>query len=414
MHITKAVALLLLVLAPARSQTYTSATDCGATGPVIYSTTLNSALEINTAQLALMSLDSRFTGAGYRWDLTYTLTRTQSGYPYWNTYPLVEVQSADGQVNGRSRSYSVTGSVTDTITFYGDDHEEARPTRLRFTFGQTNTFPYQVSATLTVRAVHMSNFGGTTRETPSYMVVGSTDAPNWICGDMILTSESNHFFLFYLRAGQQLRAKVLPSGVMRNGSNLSCKLYDLNLRSLGQTSTMLGQSPTDLALFTNNQAARFIVVGLGSSTGLLFQTMGFYSPQGTSPAAGELVPAADANPYVPLTTNTQSTAILPNGTASFIVPGSGELSRLRLRVQRVPFLSPGAASTSLILRSQTGSILYQRYCTVASYEPYEWFLDLDLPTGTTDPAKLPGNFEMSVGGGATVASLDTYRAYRTR
>jgi hypothetical protein len=418
MHKSILAVALLFLAARVQAQTYTSAAECGTTGPVLYSTTLNSALEINTAQLAIMDLVPQYTGAGYRWDLTYTLTRTRSDYPYWSAYPRVDIQSADGQAHGRTRSYSVSGTTTDTITFYGDDHPSARPTRLRFTFAQSNTFPYHVSATLTVRAVNMSNCGGTVREKPSYMAIGSAAAPNWICGDMTLTTEANHFFLFYVRPGQQLRAKVLPSALMRNGSALTCNVYDLNMRSLGQAATMLSLSTTDLALFTNNQpAARFIVVGLYSSSGLAFQNMGFYSPQGASPAPGEVVPPPtpdQINPYVPVAAGSQDASLPANGSTTFVVPGTGELSRLRVRVLRNPYLTGGAASVTLILRSQTGSVIYQRYCTVGFFEPYEWFLDLDLPTGTTDPARLPGSVDVVVGGGATIASLHAERALRTR
>lgn len=407
LRLAATLALLALAAAlPAGAQTFVAAADCGKAGEAFVSETLSGSLAREGSNESLHLLNPAFTGAGYRWDVEYSMVRTREEWPWWAAYARIDVLSADGETLGRVWSRSFKGTVTGTVSFHGEESEEARPHRLRFTFSQPHTFPFAFTARLTARPVIGANPGGARRGAPEYMAIGSPSAPNFVCGDVVLRTEYHRFMLFGLQSGQELRARLQP-GVLRPHAyaHFGFGIWDLGHRSLGVRDTYVrAGKEADVVVFRNaDSEKRFVIVAMKSKWGLRDHRIGFYSPQGVSPAPGEAAPPSSLDPFVTTARVYSVQDVAAGATARFALPATGERFELRLRVQKPVFLAPapGVFCTIRVIGS-SGKLLTTGHLATDpwGHEPTEYFCEL------TGPDAAGGRLEVTTRYNASVCTLD--------
>lgn len=421
---TRTAALATLAFAvlagTSTAQSFVAQSRCGEAGSIVHQQSFAGGLARKKVDQQICLLSPAFTGAGNLWTLDYSMTRTQDGWPWWDAYARIDVLSADGQSLGRSLSTHFKGSTTGTLVFYGENYEEARPHRVRITFSQPITFDFSFDCRLTVRPVLGANPGGPDRENPLFMQIGTAEAPNFSTGDMVLTREFHRFMLFWLAAGQELRAKLFPGATGAGGyASFDFTVWDANQRLLASSSQMVRSGTSaDTRLYRNAGAAgRFVVLGLATHFGLRGQRIGFFSPQGASPRDGESVTAPSAaqlNPFGASARAVQTQDVAAGATASFAIPASGEWTRLRLRVQKPVLLSPApGVFAEIAVFSLTGALLARDALATDpwGHEPSEYLFERDdasTPATTAATIAIKTRYEVST------VTLDWERRARVR
>ncbi|MBI4870787.1 MAG: hypothetical protein HY814_04385 [Candidatus Riflebacteria bacterium] len=380
-----ALAPMALAPAAASAQIGFSEAECGKVGAPVHAETFSGALEREVVDQVVHLLNPAYTGPGNRWDVEVTMHRTRSDWPWWAAVARIDVLSADGQSLGRTYSRYFKGTTTCAFSFYGETHEEARPHRIRICFAQPYTFPFAFTARVAVRPVTGANPGGPLREQPEFFQIGSTQAPSWMCGDVVLRREPHRFGLVYLQPGQELRAKLVPGVCSSSHAGFGFTVWNTEHRQLATAKFYVPFNKThDVRIYrSKEQAARFFIIALSSDTGLSDHRIGFYSPQGASPAVGEAVsvPTGDAvNPYTPVARSYQTQDLATGAKAVFELPGTGELLRLRLRIQKPVFLSPApGVFASINVLNRSGKVLARTAVATDpwGHEPSEYAYELD-------------------------------------
>jgi hypothetical protein len=386
---------LLMVPVAAQAQTYIKQAQLRGGGVGGTATRITGNLDIGAVQSRQVVLPEGATGSGYRWTVQYTLQRTKSSYPNWPACARMDVLSRDGECLDRVWLKDTSGTVSGSFQFYGEDSPQARPHRLRISFSQRQSFPFYYDIRYTAQACTGVNIGGPLREQPVYMATGTRAEPSWVCGD-IRMAEGHRAMLFRVKPGAELRALLKPLSGWGGIGGMKYLVYDLNHRLLSDLNTVTSvNSTTDTLLYHNTGAAPAWVILQLAEYYRCDHDLGFYSPQGASPAPGEAIAApASVNPYVKTGTTAMSGVVAVGGTVRWSLGGVGAMTRMRVRGTKVPFLQGGGIGhVSVTVYSKSGVKLISRLfgTDLTGHCPAETFYELDFSSLDADS---PGAVEI--------------------
>jgi hypothetical protein len=385
-------------------------------GAIVYQTQMSGAVDPATRPFAEYLLPAAHTVSELLWEVSYSITRTKTAWPYWDAAARIDVLSADGQCLGRIWARTATTTVTGNLSFFGDTHPQARPHKLRVTFIQGLSFPFSFGLKCVVRRCRGANIGGTVRQQPLWMGIGSAEEPSWMCGDMRLGLEECKSFLFHVRAGQTLCGRFQPKrSLIGTSSGMKYLVYGLDhvLKNDAYAYTNDGQT-YDTAIYTNRSgAAEWVIVSLAEWYRPEDFNLGFYSPEGPTPAAGEVLTpptVAQLNPYT-LLSFVQTKATMTAGTVKkFAIGATGRRLRLRVRLQKTPFLGGGSGTYFEVrLKNSAGVKLTERFHSTdpGGHEPEESFYDIEFPAAS---ASVPSIVEITTRYANAAVVLETERS----
>jgi hypothetical protein len=350
--ITRFVLALLLTL-PAVGQTWVHTNEVGVVGTTVHDVSTTFDLYADPARCKqIWSLDPRFTTAGFKCVLHYTITPlNDNGYA---AAPKIQVLTADGIcLHSREVNHYTHTVLSGSLKYYGENHLAAKPDRIRFTFAQSISGAYRVSARLVVKPEMGANTGGPLREGPKYMFVGTNTDPAWDISYLSLTGEYlylpgdrrdefHRFLIFYLQGGQALYLRTVTPAL--SGVGFTITMWDLNHRELAVFRHSMPAAATNDSLLYQNPSNKpmFIITAMGTNSPFYGTKFGYWSPQGQSPAPGQNVPkptGTEVNPYVLVGGPLVQTVTPALGVVTrFHIPGHGAMTRLRMRVVGKPYL----------------------------------------------------------------------------
>ena len=100
-----------------------------------------------------------------------------------------------------------------------------------------------------------------------------------------------------MHGGQRLHLKFHTANLRGSYLVFSVRDSNQNLIQNPQLRVLSDNSDFDYELYNNMGPAQWVIIGLASTAGLSPIKFGFYSPDGPSPAPGEVLTPPNVNPY---------------------------------------------------------------------------------------------------------------------